>query len=396
MSVVQPRRIAITHPTCWPEVRRGSERLVHDLSHWLGTRGHTVTVISTVEGPARVEREGEVERRLLARRHPLPFQTRMLNAYHAFAFQVRDHLLETAYDSVYCLNYHDAWGARAARRRGAGFRFVFHLSGIPARRYFRRIPLDGIVFAQAIRDADEVLALSSFALEHLRGQYGRDGRLVAAPTDIGLYAGHKQQPPDGRPEILFVGDADEPRKGALLLASAFAEMRRTGFDGRLSYSGRCGESMRAAILARIAETDRERVTFHGVGRVEALPGLYAAATVVVNPAVWEAQGMVLVEALASGTPVVGCAHAGTVDIVNDDRIGRLFDPGPFRLQTANLSGLVEAIEGAIPLARRPDTVALCRARAAAFSWARLGPRFEAALVPDSGIDRVAGAMGSKS
>ena len=40
-------RIALLHPTYWPEVRRGAERLVHDLAGWLAKEGHDVTILTT-------------------------------------------------------------------------------------------------------------------------------------------------------------------------------------------------------------------------------------------------------------------------------------------------------------------------------------------------------------
>lgn len=370
-------RVAVTHPTCWPEIRRGSERLLHDLSHWLADRGHDVTVISTIEGPARTEQEGTVTRRLLSRRHPLPVRTRWWNFFHAFAGQVRDELTVGGFDAVHCLNYHDAWGA--ARARDRRFRLVYQLTGIPMRRYFRRIPLDGLIFGQVIRDVDEVLALSTHALAQLRDQYDRAGRLVAAPTDTRPYAAMTKTT-SAEPLVLFVGDVDEPRKGALLLAQAAGLLWTRGLNPRLAFSGRASEATRAAILASMPENRRDRIAFHGVGQTSDLPFLYAAATVVVNPAIWEAQGMVLVEALAAGTPVVGCDHAGTPDIIADPAIGRLFDPGPMGIAATNAAGLADAIAATITLAADPATVERCRRRAELFSWDRVGPLYEAALM----------------
>ncbi len=48
MTEAQPARpprmrIAITHPTCWPYVRRGSERVLNDCAVWLAGRGHDVS-----------------------------------------------------------------------------------------------------------------------------------------------------------------------------------------------------------------------------------------------------------------------------------------------------------------------------------------------------------------
>jgi len=376
----RPLRIAVTHPTCWPEIRRGSERLLHDLSHFLAERGHDVTVISTVEGHTRTEVDGPVTRHLIARHHPLPVRTRWWSFFHAFAGQLRDHLLAERYDAVHCLNYHDAWGALRARRRGARFRLIYQLTGIPVRRYFRRIPLDGLMFADVLRQSDEVLAISRFALDRLHTEYGRPGLLIPAPTNTAPYRAEPKTSDAGQPMILFVGDADEPRKGALLLARAFAVLAGRGLVHHLDYSGRAGDAVRNAVLNAVPEALRGRVTFHGLGQTGDLPRLYARASVVVNPAIWEAQGMVLVEALASGTPVVGCDHAGTPDIVSDTRIGRLFVPATAGLAADNLDGLVTAIEGALDLARLPQTVALCRSHAAAFDWERIGPAYEAALV----------------
>lgn len=379
--MTRPLRIAVTHPTCWPEVRRGSERLLHDLSHWLADQGHDVTVISTIEGAQRREREGNVTRLLLSRHHPLPVRTRWWTFFHAFSGQLRDHLLAERYQAVHCLNYHDAWGARRALARGARFRLVYQMTGIPMRRYFRRIPFDGMIFADVIRQADSVLALSRFALDRLSGEYGRPGELVPAPTDLRPYLDTPKPATSGA--ILFVGDADEPRKGAVMLAQAYAVLRQRGAARSLAYSGRCSDATRAAILRAVAPEDHATITVHGVGRTEDLPELYAAASVVVNPAVWEAQGMVLVEALAAGTPVVGCDHAGTTDIVTDPRIGALFDPGTTSPAATNLTGLVAAIERALTLADAPGTPALCRNQARRFGWDVLGPRYEAALIGEA-------------
>ena len=380
-SVNGAMRIAITHPTCWPEVRRGSERLLHDLSHWLAARGHAVTVISTSERPTHEEQDGPVRRLLLARRHPLPFGTRWCSFFHLFGCQVHDVLADGGFDAVHCLNYHDACGAALARRRSR-FRLVFQLTGIPMRRYFRRIPADGLIFRAALHQADSVLAISRFALLRLQGEYGRGASLVSAPTDLRPYAALLKRP-QPVPSILFVGDANEPRKGAELLARAFVLLRLRGIAARLAYSGASGPDVRAAVLQAIPATLHADVRFYGVGRTEDLPDLLARAAVVVNPAVWEAQGMVLVEALAAGTPVVGCDHGGTPDVVNDSNIGCLFDPGPLGRASNNVEGLAASIVDALELATRPETAALCRARAAEFSWDEVGPAYEAALLGDA-------------
>ena len=52
-------RVALLHPTYWPEVRRGAERLVHDLAGWLTREGHDVTILTTHRaGTTTTEEEG--------------------------------------------------------------------------------------------------------------------------------------------------------------------------------------------------------------------------------------------------------------------------------------------------------------------------------------------------
>ncbi|MBW6396786.1 glycosyltransferase family 4 protein [Roseomonas sp. HJA6] len=379
-------RLAITHATCWPEIRRGSERMLAETGRVLAARGHDVTAISTTPGlPAGgEERRGDVRYLFLPRREPpgILARLRQVTQHHLFAWDLRWALRDGGYDSVLCLGWHDAAGALVARRGGAGFRLAVVMTGIPIRAYFRRTPCDGFAFRRVLAGADAVVTISHFATETLRAEFGRDSVLLPVPVDDAAFAATSKPGPDGVMRILFVGDADEPRKGALLLAQAYAMARpRLGAAARLGFSGRASEATRMAILDALPEALRDEVDFHGVGAVEDLPALLARASLVVNPAVWEALGMVLIEALAAGTPVVGCAHGGIPDIIDDPRIGTLFDPGPFRRVATNVEGLAEALLRGAALAGLPETAALCRARAGAFAWTTLAPRYEALLRP---------------
>jgi len=379
-------RLAITHATCWPEIRRGSERMLADMGRVMAVRGHEVTVLSTTPAlpEGGQERRGDVRYCFLPRRRPPALLARMrqLTLHHLFAWELRHALLHGGFDSVFCLGWHDAAGALMARRAGARLRIAALMTGIPIRAYFRRTPLDGIAFRRVLAGADALVTISRFAQDRLRAEFGYGSLLLPSPVDTAPFAALAKPPPDGVMRILFVGDADEPRKGALLLARAYAAVRpQLGAAARLGFSGAMSAPTRAAILAALPEALHAELDFHGVGRVEDLPALLARASLVANPAVWEALGMVLIEALAAGTPVVGCAHGGIPDIIDDPRIGTTFDPGSFHHATTNLDGLAAALLRAAPLAALPGTAALCRARAEAFSWTTLTPQYEALLQP---------------
>ncbi|BDG73219.1 glycosyltransferase [Roseomonas fluvialis] len=176
------------------------------------------------------------------------------------------------------------------------------------------------------------------------------------------------------------------RKGAVLLARAYAIARaRLGAHARLGYVGRMSAHARDCVLAELPTPLHAEVELHGVRGLDELPGVLASACMVVNPAIWEALGVVLVEALATGTPVIGCDHAGIPDIISDDAIGVLCAPGSVRGAATNAGGLAEALLQGASLAADPATPAKCRARAMAFSAAVIEPGCDALIRNNCGL-----------
>src|SRR5688500_161216 len=127
-------RIALLHPTYWPEVRRGAERLVHDLAAWLANAGHDVTVLTTHRsGPATTHADGfRVVRGWrppdrLARRRAYEDS---LGAVPAQAFEVA----RGEFDVAHGFFPVSAWAALQARALG-GPPVVYSKLGIATREY---------------------------------------------------------------------------------------------------------------------------------------------------------------------------------------------------------------------------------------------------------------------
>ena len=369
-------RIALTHPTAWPEVHRGSERLLHDLAAHHAAAGHEVTIVTTTPAAPGADPPG-VARQVIPRR-PWAWG-RMLHFHHGFAWDLPQALREGGFDVVHTLNHHDAAAAAWARRGGARFRLVHQCTGIPRARIWRRLPLEGLVFRAAVRGADAVVVISRCAEAFLAKDYGRQAVLLPAPVATGDFARIPKPAPDAqRPRLLFTGDAAEPRKGAALLVRAFVRLRATHPDLALTFAGPTPPATAAALRAMAGDAAAALEVIPA--KAADLPSLYAEASVTVNPAVWEAFGMVLVESLAAGTPVVGCDHAGTRDIVTNPAVGRLFAPGPIRGHApTDDTALAEALDGALRLSRVRTTALDCRAHAEAFSWTSLGAGYSAVL-----------------
>jgi phosphatidylinositol alpha-mannosyltransferase len=127
-----------------------------------------------------------------------------------------------------------------------------------------------------------------------------------------------------RPLVLFVGRL-EPRKGLAVLIRGFLRLRATVPRARLCVVGEGPERDRCQEM--VPSSIRPDVLFVGrVGEAE-LPRYHASADVFVSPAVGgESFGIVLLEAMAAGLPVVASDIPGYRTVMKDGRQGRLVRP----------------------------------------------------------------------
>jgi phosphatidylinositol alpha-mannosyltransferase len=168
-------------------------------------------------------------------------------------------------------------------------------------------------------------------------------------------------PRTGPPRILFPAYAEDPRKGLQTLLLAMPAILRRHPDARLILGG---PGRHEHALESLEPTDRDLVTdaldVSGPGQLEDVPARYRAATVTVLPSVDEAFGLVLVESLASGTPIVCTTSGGPAEIVSPE-VGWAVAP-------RDPQALADAVCHAIVLASQPDTAAKCRSRARRWDW----------------------------
>ena len=99
---------------------------------------------------------------------------------------------------------------------------------------------------------------------------------------------------------------------------------------------------RAEVAAAFADAGLAgRVALRGVARPAEMPAVYAAADLLVWPAVNEAYGMVFLEAQAAGLPVVGASRPGVAAIVRDGKTGRLVAEGDVAAFAAAVAALLD-------------------------------------------------------
>lgn len=174
---------------------------------------------------------------------------------------------------------------------------------------------------QFMADADRVVTLSEFMRGLFRRRYRLDVETAVVPggVDARRYApaaGPCERVTAGEPAFLTVRRLAE-RMGHELLLEAFASVVDVHPSAHLYVAGDgpLGERLeRTAASLGVAE----ETTFLGYVPDEELPAVYAAADVFVLPTVeLEGFGLATLEALASGTPAVGTAVGGTVEVLGD-------------------------------------------------------------------------------
>lgn len=339
-------RIAITHPYSWPEVRRGAERIIVETSRALAARGHDVTVLTAGDGASRRTEDGVTTVRY-RRRFDDPFRHERW-----FGWRVLAALRFGRFDVVHSMMPGDAVAAiRTARR--AGHRTVYEELGNPIREKVEGRP-DRALRERVIRDVDVYGCMSQFSRRFLEEEWGRRGAIIPGGVRIADYT---PLPRTAEPTILLSGALDRPEKGLAELLAAMARLAETRPEVRLLLSGPGDPT---PILAAAPEAARERTQLLPIGEPQALAERYATTWVTCLPTVWDSFGLVVVESLAAGTPVV-VGPAGAPREVVEPSVGVVaagLDPEP----------LATALDRALDLAREPSTVDACRAVAQRFDW----------------------------
>jgi glycosyltransferase involved in cell wall biosynthesis len=171
---------------------------------------------------------------------------------------------------------------------------------------------------------DTVLVPSSAMAETLRG-YGVERPIEIVPTGIPVAAMARGDGrvfraahgiPPSRPLLLYVGRVAH-EKNLDFLVRMFARVRAAVPAAALLF---CGEGPALTPLRELVRDAGlgDSVRFVGyLDRERDLPACYAAADLFVFASRTETQGLVLLEALAAGTPVVALAAMGTRDVLDE-------------------------------------------------------------------------------
>lgn len=160
-------------------------------------------------------------------------------------------------------------------------------------------------------------------------------RIVHCGVTPAQYGPHMPTP---APTIAFVGRLDSV-KGVPLLIEAFAKVRAIHPEAHLSIIGDGPE--RDACTARVGELGMaDDVTFHGYKSSDEVAQMLRTVDMLVLPSFAEGVPVVLMEAMASGIPVVASGVAGVAELVEDGVSGYVVPPADVETLTARISTLI--------------------------------------------------------
>jgi glycosyltransferase involved in cell wall biosynthesis len=366
-------RILVAIDQWFPDRQAGPARLAAACAAGLAARGHDVTVLAPENGSIGESREaGVVVRRVLARNVLPQTLTDPVETWrHARDFP------DDGFDVLLAHESTTAVGLRS-RAKKTPLVLMFHASAAREQRFLRSqlrpglrklstyalAPPLALLERHAVAASERILVLSDFSRSLLLEDHAVDsGRSSTVPglvdTELftpgaGKAAARRSLGLEVDGPVLLTVRRLEPRMGIDRLLRALPLLGRDDVTLVVAGTGSVAKDL-TRLAAELGVADR--VLF--VGRVAddaRLADWYRAADLFVLPTTaYEGFGMATVEALASGTPVVGTAIGATPELLAP-LDPRLIAP------SADPEALATSIAEALEFATTEDFAARCRAQ----------------------------------
>lgn len=328
----RPLRIALLTHSVNP---RGGVVHTLELAAALHEAGHAVTVLAPAAPGQRLFRQPPCAVELVpVQTTPRDTVEMVRSRIEAFVQHLRGMLARERFD---VLHTHDSIGGNAlARLRDAGdidgfVRTVHHLDSfdVPQLTQWQHT---------AFARASQVLCVSRLWREHLASEYGIAAHEVPNGVDTARFSPQARSSDAalaqrlgirrGAPVVLALGGVEE-RKNTARLLSAFALLRVAHPQAQLVVAGGASLLDHSAYALRFRALMQELgfdddpaqpVRLTGPLPDEDIPSLYRLADVVAMPSLREGFGLVVLEALASGVPVVASRIAPFTEYLAEDDV----------------------------------------------------------------------------
>ena len=265
---------------------------------------------------------------------------------------------------------------------------TFHTANLRSRAMQAAYP----ILRPSLEKISARIAVSEDARRTVVEHFGGDAVVIPNGVYVDRFAAavprpHWQGTPE-RPTVAFVGRIDEPRKGLPVLAAAVPAVLAQRPGTRFLVLGR-GDGDEA--LEGLGPVERAAVELLGPLGDEEKAALLRSADVYVAPHTGgESFGIVLVEAMSAGAPVVASDLGAFRRVLDDGALGVLFPPGEPQALAAALTGLLADAD-------RQARLSASAARAVRrYDWGRVAGEVLAVYeTVRLGADRVGEDLGSR-
>jgi glycosyltransferase involved in cell wall biosynthesis len=305
--------------------------------------GCDVTVLTRADDPSLPARVAmapgvEVAHVTAGPAQPIP-KDELWEHMPAFALQLRRRWLAEQPDVVHAHFWMSGWAAQFARAAMADpppLVQTFHALGAVKRRHHGAADMSPAarcgVEAELVRDVDHVVATCEDEIAELATLGGEADRMTVVPCGVDPRMFHPDgpvAPPRSGGHRVVVVSRLVPRKGIDDVISALPGLPGTELLVAGGPPARVlGEDAEAQRLSQLARTlgVSDRVRLLGAVAQCDVPALIRSADLVVCVPWYEPFGIVPLEAMACGVPVIGSAVGGLLDTIADRRTGVLVPP----------------------------------------------------------------------
>jgi glycosyltransferase involved in cell wall biosynthesis len=348
----------------------GPEAFVKTLSPWLQKRGHRVSVIYVIRRARHQNQLGDSVRVSYAPPTSAHYYLgKMTGDFRAWPLRVR--ALEAAWatyraalaiDSVDPIDVIEVtegmhvflllrrW-AVAVRAHGSDWTFRIFCQDSDLKHD------DLLISSEAVqlKKAQGVTAISRTLACHLADTCGISAdriNVIPYPVDAQLFCPNGTQfSPRNKTTLMTVGRLEQ-RKGVDVLLKAMTFVWGKIPDVHLRVVGAEAQFTRNDLLAMVPEEERWKVTIIGSLPHDALPALYRQTTLYVTATQYETLGYTILEAMASGIPVVATSVGAVPELVEDGVTGMLVPRGDERRLAAAIERLLLNEKERVAMGRR--------------------------------------------
>lgn len=294
----------------------GVQEIVVQLQKSLKDKGHEVKII-TPRPRAHLDKAPE-DMILVGRSAKMntPFATMVDFGFEADGDEIQS-ILDTEQFDV--LHFHEPWVPLLSRQilsRSTSINIATFHATPPATIMSKSLLNVVIPYTRSVLNyLHAFTAVSDSAAEYVRSLTSEPVKIVPNGVDLVKFSYDKPKHESSVKEILYLGRL-EKRKGVDYLLQAYARLRESHDDVRLVIAG--SGVKRKSLEKTVTQYEMPDVSFIGFVPEDEKVELIAKADIYCSPALYgESFGIVLLEAMAVGTPVVAGNNSGYASVMTE-------------------------------------------------------------------------------